>query len=76
MNQGVFSVSGEDSMAATRRRIEEAQDIAAARRCATFLPPAPTNAELRAQFMSPEALALKRTPAVFLNYTNGGDWSI
>lgn len=65
MNQGVFSVSGEDSMAATMRRIEEAKDIAAARRCATFLKESPTNAELRDQFMSPAALALKRDTPMF-----------
>lgn len=44
---------------------EEAADIAAAQDAAVYLKPAPTNAELRKQFMSKEALKLKRLKPMF-----------
>ena len=69
INQGRFNGSYRTLLKVSRRSkletLQELADIEEARRTAVYLKPAPINDELKKQFMSVEALALKRKTPMF-----------
>jgi hypothetical protein len=69
-NQGAFSNSYRTKLEINRRleanALSEHTDVEEARTYATRIALPSTDAELRKQFMSPEALALKRRTPMFL----------
>lgn len=71
-NQGRFSGAGRTALEVNRRfeleAFKEYADIEESRNVATYLELPSTNAELKKQFMSPSALALKRNTPMFERY--------